>query len=110
MLDSRVYVELTGNRDAGEGARAFLERREPRFEDRLGENMSDWYPWVGGVFWFWMGGYLLTDIDVVCVVEGDGRQASQGEALGRCWCLGYHFPKITFLGPATREPVSQNFN
>lgn len=46
LLDSRVFVELTGARDAKEGARAFVERREPRFEDRLGEDMSDWYPWV----------------------------------------------------------------
>lgn len=49
MLDSRVFVELTSARDAKEGARAFVERREPRFEDRLGENMSDWYPWVSGL-------------------------------------------------------------
>lgn len=43
-------MELTSARDAKEGARAFVERREPRFEDRLGENMSDWYPWVSGIF------------------------------------------------------------
>lgn len=46
LLDSRVFVETTSARDAKEGARAFVERREPRFEDRLGEDMSDWYPWV----------------------------------------------------------------
>jgi enoyl-CoA hydratase/carnithine racemase len=46
LLDSRAIKLLGSSGDAAEGARAFKERRLPRFTDTLSNSSSPWYPWV----------------------------------------------------------------
>lgn len=65
LLDSRVLSELARGKDAEEGARAFRERREPRFEAALGKDMGVWYPWVSTktkLLWLW-------DADCILLVQ-----------------------------------------
>ncbi|ETW83462.1 hypothetical protein HETIRDRAFT_433932 [Heterobasidion irregulare TC 32-1] len=45
LLDSRALRELAVGRDAAEGARAFKERRAPRFGETLSQSVASWMPW-----------------------------------------------------------------
>ncbi|KAJ4477370.1 peroxisomal enoyl-CoA-hydratase [Lentinula aciculospora] len=45
LLDSRVIKLLGTSRDAAEGAKAFMQRRKPKFSDTLTRSLSPWYPW-----------------------------------------------------------------
>lgn len=48
LLDSRGIALLGKSHDAEEGARSFMERREPKFTDNYVD--PDWYPWVSKCF------------------------------------------------------------
>ncbi|PPQ95223.1 hypothetical protein CVT26_014914 [Gymnopilus dilepis] len=45
LLDSRAIKLLGSSVDGEEGARAFKERRLPKFTGTLSKNSSPWYPW-----------------------------------------------------------------
>ncbi|KAA1477167.1 peroxisomal enoyl-CoA-hydratase [Dentipellis sp. KUC8613] len=45
ILDSRALRELAAAEDAGEGAKAFKERRAAKFTDTLSRNLGSWIPW-----------------------------------------------------------------
>ncbi|KIY64733.1 peroxisomal enoyl-CoA-hydratase [Cylindrobasidium torrendii FP15055 ss-10] len=44
-MESRTMSMLVQAPDSKEGARAFAERRAPRFEDKVSQIDTDWYPW-----------------------------------------------------------------
>lgn len=46
LLDSRAIRVLSRTKDAQEGVDSFMERRVPKFLDKLGEATSVWSPWV----------------------------------------------------------------
>jgi len=45
LLDSRAIKLLGTGEDAAEGALAFKERRDPKFNGNLSKDSSPWYPW-----------------------------------------------------------------
>lgn len=45
LLDSRAIRVLSRTKDAQEGVDSFMERRVPKFLDKLGEATSVWSPW-----------------------------------------------------------------
>ena len=49
ILDSRAIRVLGAAGDAAEGARAFIERREPKMTDKLSDNLTPWMPWVSNL-------------------------------------------------------------
>ena len=44
-VDSRAIFSLSRSRDAKEGVASFLEKRAPRFADRVSADMPAFYPW-----------------------------------------------------------------
>ena len=47
ILDSRAIRVLGTSGDAAEGAKAFMERRLPKFSDKLSDGtLTPWMPWV----------------------------------------------------------------
>ncbi len=44
-LDSRALADRGGSADAREGVTSFLEKRSPRFPDRVSSDLPRFYPW-----------------------------------------------------------------
>ncbi|KAJ4479790.1 ClpP/crotonase-like domain-containing protein [Lentinula edodes] len=45
LLDSRGIKILGASKDGAEGLKAFVQRRQPVFQDLLSKNSPKWYPW-----------------------------------------------------------------
>ncbi|MEE4199827.1 crotonase/enoyl-CoA hydratase family protein [Erythrobacter sp.] len=44
-IDSRAIYRLSRSDDAKEGIASFLDKRQPRYPDKVSEDMPDFYPW-----------------------------------------------------------------
>ena len=46
LLESRTIRSLGQGKDAAEGVKSFMQKRQPNFTGTLGEDLPDWVPWV----------------------------------------------------------------
>jgi enoyl-CoA hydratase/carnithine racemase len=44
-IDSRAILSRGRSKDVAEGVASFLEKRQPKFADRVSADMPDFYPW-----------------------------------------------------------------